>query len=337
MRKIIIILFGVFIGINSQAQNITPELLGFEKYSQRIEQLGEVNYYLSSDSTNTKKPLLIYLDGSGAFPLFQKLDAGIGSTVVIDFQQLRNDYKILLISKPGVPFIDTVESDGNGFPIYKEPTEYKEKISLSWRVESANSIINNLIIKEKIDTSRIVVLGFSEGAQVAPKLAKENDNITHLLLFGGNGLNQLLDPIINARLKATRGQISEIDAQKEIDSLFIEYKRLYDEPNNTKKQWWGYTYKRWSSFTETDPYKYLLELNIPIYIANGSLDENSVLSADYIQLEFIKNKKENLTYKTYPNCDHQFNEIITENGQFVEAKPKLDIVMKSAFEWLKKQ
>lgn len=337
MRKIIIILFGVFIGINSQAQNITPELLGFEKYSQRIEQLGEVNYYLSSDSTNTKKPLLIYLDGSGAFPLFQKLDAGIGSTVVIDFQQLRNDYKILLISKPGVPFIDTVESDGNGFPIYKEPTEYKEKISLSWRVESANSIINNLIIKEKIDTSRIVVLGFSEGAQVAPKLAKENDNITHLLLFGGNGLNQLLDPIINARLKATRGQISEIDAQKEIDSLFIEYKRLYDEPNNTKKQWWGHTYKRWSSFTETDPYKYLLELNIPIYIANGSLDENSVLSADYIQLEFIKNKKENLTYKTYPNCDHQFNEIITENGQFVEAKPKLDIVMKSAFEWLKKQ
>jgi len=337
MRKIIIILFGVFIGINSQAQNITPELLGFEKYSQRIEQLGEVNYYLSSDSTDTKKPLLIYLDGSGAFPLFQKLDAGIGSTVVIDFQQLRNDYKILLISKPGVPFIDTVESDGNGFPIYKEPTEYKEKISLSWRVESANSIINNLIIKEKIDTSRIVVLGFSEGAQVAPKLAKENDNITHLLLFGGNGLNQLLDPIINARLKATRGQISEIDAQKEIDSLFIEYKRLYDEPNNTKKQWWGHTYKRWSSFTETDPYKYLLELNIPIYIANGSLDENSVLSADYIQLEFIKNKKENLTYKTYPNCDHQFNEIITENGQFVETKPKLDIVMKSAFEWLKKQ
>ena len=44
-----------------------------------------------------------------------------------------------------------------------------------------------------------------------------------------------------------------------------------------------------------------------------------------------------MTYKTYPNCDHQFNEIITENGQFVEAKPKLDIVMKSAFEWLKKQ
>lgn len=78
----------------------------------------------------------------------------------------------------------------------------------------------------------------------------------------------------------------------------------------------------------------MLALNILIYIANGSLDENSVSSADYIQLGFIKNGKENLTYKTYPNHDDQFNEIITKDGQFVDAIPKLDMVMTSAFEWL---
>ncbi len=321
MRKTITILFGIFIGMNLYSQTITPELLGFEEYKLQNEALGNVNYYLSSDSTNIKKPLLVYLDGSGASPLFQKLDAGVGSTVVVDFQQLRNEYKILLISKPGVPFIDEVKSDKNGYPIDQEPIEYKKKLSINWRVESASSIIDDLIMEKKIDTSKIVVLGFSEGAQVAPTLAKENKNITHLLLFGGNGLNQLFDPIINARLKASCGQISEIDAQKEIDSLFIEYKQIYKEPKNTDKEWWGHTYKRWASFTENDPYKILLELDIPIYLANGSLDENSVLSADYIQLEFIKNKKNNLTYKTYANCDHHFNEIITEDGQFVKAKP----------------
>jgi len=270
-------------------------------------------------------------------PLFQNFDDGIGSTVVIDFQQLRNEYRILLISKPGVPFIDSLETDETGLPIYKEPNIYKENLSLDWRVETANSIINILVKDEQIDDSKVVVLGFSEGAQVAPTLAKENKNITHLLLFGGNGLNQLLDPIISARMKAYSGQISEIDAQNEIDSLFKEYKKIYRDPTSTKNEWWGHTYKRWSSFTERDPYKYLLELDIPIYIANGSLDEYSVLSADYIQLEFIKNKKENLTYKTYPNYDHQFNEIITENGQFVEAKPKLENVLKVAFDWLNEQ
>lgn len=336
MRITLIIFFGIIVGINLNAQNITPQLLGFEAYKLQEEQFAEVNYYLSIDSSKTKKPLLVYLDGSGAFPLFQQLDAGIGSTVVVDFQQLRKDFRILLISKPGVPFIDKVNDDSNGFPIYKEPIEYKENLSLIWRVKTANSIIENLIKQEKIDQSKIVVLGFSEGAQVAPTLATENKNITHLLLFGGNGLNQLFDPIINARMKANRGDISEIDAQKEVDSLFTTYENIYQYPTSTDKEWWGHTYKRWASFTETDPYKYLLELEIPIYMANGSLDENSVLSADYIKLEFIKNGKDNLTYKTYPNCDHQFNEIIIENGHFVEAIPKLDTVMKSAFEWLEK-
>lgn len=321
----------------SSAQDITSENFGFKKNTLKIKKLGKINYYLSIDSTNVQKPLLVYLDGSGALPLFQKIEQGISSTVVIDIQNLRKEYRILLISKPGVPFIDTVKCDSNGFPEYVEPKEYKEKLSLDWRVSSANEIIKNLIDKKIIDSSKVIVFGFSEGAQVAPFLAEINKNVTHLMLFGGNGLNQFLDPIINARMKAKTGQISEIDAQKEIDSLFLNYKSIYKEPLSTNKNWWGHTYKRWSSFTEKDPYKSLLKLSIPIYFANGSLDENSVISADYIQLEFIKNKKNNLTYKTYPNYDHQFNEIIFENGEFKEAIPKLNSVMNNAFEWLKKQ
>lgn len=245
MKHLFTVIFGLFIIINSKAQTITPKLLGFEEYKLQEKQLGEVYYYLSSDTMKNKKPLLVYLDGSGAFPLFRKTHNGIGSTVVIDFQKLRNEYQILLISKPSIPFIDTVNSDENGFPIYKVPKEYTEKLSLNWRVNSANSIINELINKRIIDSTKIVVLGFSEGAQVAPKLALKNENITHLLLFGGNGLNQLFDPIITARLKATRGQISEIESQREIDSLFTEYKNIYANKNNIEREWWGHTYKRW--------------------------------------------------------------------------------------------
>jgi pimeloyl-ACP methyl ester carboxylesterase len=337
MNRAVLNILLIFACFSSYTQNLTPEAFGFLAYQLKEEELGEVNYYLSTDTTETKKPLLIYLDGSGSFPLFQEVENGFGSTVAIDLQNLRKEYRIVLISKPGVPFADTVDNDENGFPVYKEPTEYTEKLSLDWRVNSANKVIDRLVDNENLDTTKIVVLGFSEGAQVGPKLASKNKNITHLLLFGGNGLNQLFDPVITARMKATRGQISEIESQREIDSLFTVYRNIYTDSENTQKQWWGHTYKRWASFTEKDPYKYLLELEIPIYIANGSLDENSVLSADYIQLEFIKNGKDNLTYKTYPNCNHQFNEIIMENGKFIEAKPKLDAVMKSAFDWLENQ
>ena len=337
MKKILLFCILFSIGTQVKSQQITPKKLGFMEYQVIDPELGQVNYLRSIDTSGTKKPLLVYLDGSGPYPLFQQMDVGIGSTVVIDFQQLKNDYHIVLISKPGVPFIDSVGNDKNGFPMYPEPEEYIQRLSHDWRVNSAHLVINALMQDATIDPSKVAVLGFSEGAQVGPKLATINKHITHLLLFGGNGLNQFFDPIITARMKATRGQISEEAAQKEIEALFAEYRNIYSDPENTAKTWWGHTYQRWASFTQTDPYQLLLGLDLPIYFANGSLDENSVLSADYIQLEFIKAGKNNLTYKTYPNCDHQFNEIITENGQFVEAKSKLQSVMGSAFEWLQDQ
>ncbi len=317
------------------SQTMTPEALGFSAHRLSSEELGDVNYYLSADSSTVPKPLLVYLDGSGAYPLFQEIDdGGIGSTVVLDFDKLSQQFTILLISKPGIPFVDKMGFDQYGYPEYPEPLEYKEKLSLNWRVQSADQIINQLVKTKKVDPNRIVVLGFSEGAQVGPLLAATNHHITHLLLFGGNGLNQFFDPIITARMKAASGQLTEEEAQMEIDSLFIAYDKIYNDPNNTKENWWGHTYQRWSSFTESAPYKSLLDLDIPIYIANGSLDENSVLSADYIKLEFIRKRKTNLTYKTYVNYDHQFNELKFVEGEFKEATPRLDEVLDTAFDWL---
>ncbi|MEM9549479.1 MAG: hypothetical protein AAGA77_26145 [Bacteroidota bacterium] len=334
MRKILLLVIGLLSTHITFAQNPSAKMLGFEAFEFSTEKLGNVNYYLSQDSSGIQKPLLVYLDGSGSYPLFQVVEGGIASTVVLDFQRLREDFTILLIGKPGVPFSDVVDFDAYGFPMYDEPEAYTKYLSLDWRVDTADKIIHDLIQKNTIDAKRIVVFGFSEGAQVAPKLAAKNKHITHLMLFGGNGLNQLFDPIISTRMKAVTGEISQTQAQVEIDSLFNMYQDIYDEPLATDKNWWGHTYQRWASFTLTDPSQYLLQLDIPIYMANGSLDENSVLSADYIQLEFIKNKKSNLTYKTYPNCDHQFNELVIENGVFKQAIPRLDEVLRDAFEWL---
>jgi len=177
MKHFFSVLFALAIGMTSKAQTITPELLGFQAFNLYEKELGEVTYYLSRDTTTVKKPLLVYLDGSGALPLFQKVQNGIGSTVVIDFQKLKNNYRILLISKPGVPFADELSSDENGFPLYEAPETYTNKLSLDWRVNSAHSIINKLISQDVIDSTKIVVFGFSEGAQVGPMLASKNKKL----------------------------------------------------------------------------------------------------------------------------------------------------------------
>lgn len=334
MRFLLIILLSINIVNEGYSQNnLSPESLGFTAYNIKSE-IGNINYYLSNHEKQEDLPLLVYLDGSGPYPLFQQMEQGIGSSVVIDLNRLRNKYRILLISKPGIPFIDKVRLDQNNMPEYNTPKEYTESLSLFWRVDAANLIINRLISENKIDTSKIVVLGFSEGAQVGPFLAKKNKNVSHLILFSGNGLNQFFDPIITARQNAQKGITTEVEAQNIIDSLFNDYKEIYKDPESTKKMWWGHTYLRWASFTSQDPYTVLKELSIPIYIANGSLDENSVLSSDYIALEFIRLQKNNLTYKTYPELDHQFNEIIHHKDGTVNMESKLNEVMNDAYRWM---
>ncbi len=317
------------------AQAIDPARLGFEAHQLKTQTLGEVNYYLTATTDDTPKPLLVYLDGSGADPLFQQVEGGITSTIALNYQQLLDAYRVLVISKPGVPFIGELSVAEEEVPMHKEPAAYTERLSLAWRVESTHLVIQKLIGEKVIDPEKVVVLGFSEGAQVAPFVAEKNQYVSHVLLFGGNGLNQFFDPIITARQKALTGQISEEDAQNTIDSLYLIYQEIYAQPASTTKRWWGHTFKRWSSFTQRDPLDALLKLDIPIYMANGSLDENSVLSADYIKLEFIRQGKQNLTYKTYPNYDHQFNELIFENGTFKDAIPQLDKVLDAAISWLK--
>ena len=39
------------------------------------------------------------------------------------------------------------------------------------------------------------------------------------------------------------------------------------------------------------------------------------MNTDYVLIEFIRQKKNNLTYKVYPNANHFLQDEISENGQ----------------------
>lgn len=315
-------------------QEFSPERLGFEHYTIKDKELGEINYYLTADDSDEKKPLLVYLDGSGWFPLFQEMEGGYGTTVMIRYQELKKDYRVLLISKPGVPFVDSVGIGSDGRPEYEAPAAYTERLSLQWRTDAADKIITQLVKKKEVSREKVVVLGISEGGQVGPYVAEKNKYVTHLILFAGNGLNQFFDPLITARMKAFAGVQTEEETQYEVDSLFTMYEKMYNKPKSTSDFWWGHTYQRWASFTERDPLEALVKLDIPIYFANGSLDENSVLSADYIRLEFLRRGKTNLTYVTYPNYDHQLNKLEIEDGEVTNAEPKMQEALAVALKWL---
>ena len=62
---------------------------------------------------------------------------------------------MVLISKPGVPFIDKLSFDEErGYPIYEAPEEYTKRLSLFWRVDAASVVIDNI---DKVDHMREVL------------------------------------------------------------------------------------------------------------------------------------------------------------------------------------
>lgn len=334
-NKFLSVLF-IFISLAAISQEITAEKLGFRHYSIASDSLGEINYYISSNDIEKKKPVLLYLDGSGANPLFQYTERGIGSTVVLDFTKLSESYHIVLISKPGVPFIDSVKMNKDvGFPIYEHPQEYKKRLSLEWRVYSAKIVLEQILKDIPVDKKKIAVLGISEGFQVGAKLASIYSDITHSLLFVGNGLNQFYDFIIQHRTNAQSGKISEQEAQENIDSLLSRVKDIYANPTATDKEWYGHTYLRWASFTRNNPTENILSMNTPIYIAVASKDQNTTaLGTDYLYLESIQRKKNNISYNVYP-YDHSFREIITdEKGTIISVENHMDRIINKGLKWL---
>lgn len=79
----------------------------------------------------------------------------------------------------------------------------------------------------------------------------------------------------------------------------------------------------------------MLKLNIPIYIAKGTNDNNSqVLSYDYVKLEFLRLQKSNLTYVNYPGADHGFNKIVRVNGT-EKGISEIDHVFAEIFTWIR--
>lgn len=307
----------------------------FDHYRVSAAGLDTFEIHVTRSDTKEKRPLLIYLDGSGNLPLFYKTKSGNTNTsVAMDLNKYARDYSIVLISKPGTPFRDSMRYDERGRMAYPRNEKYTSLYSLDWRAGAASAAIDYLMDKLPIDPSRIIVMGFSEGSQVAPRVAVLNRKVTHVVSVVGNALPQLYDFILEARLQAERKEITSQESQEIVDSLYQAYESIFLDPSSTTKTWYGETYLKWSSFNRTSPLENMLQLSIPIlYIAAGKDHNQTILDMDYARLEFIRKGKKNLTYQVYPDADHYFDQDIVENG-VARKQRRLDEMNAFVFDWL---
>lgn len=318
---LLVILFGL-------ANLAKADDFGFTHFQIAAEPI-VINYHvlLSDGKTESKKPVIVFLQGSGPYPIFWKSGDNTATTVVFSKEQLKG-YYFVVISKPGIPFY----GDSND----EVPRVYHELMDFSYRAETASLVIKELLKKPWVDKKRIILVGFSEGAYLAPKVAAQNDEVTHLACFLGGSLSQAYDPAFNLLNDEKHAGDHSEELLNDLDDYLQILRDINQDADSTTKFWRGHTYKMWTGFFDYSPKNDLVKLGIPIFYAIGSKDRASPFEGNIIvPVEFARLGKKNLTLEICRNCDHGFNEI-SSNGK-PEINPRFDEYTSKFFQWLKKQ
>ena len=314
---------------NLKAQPLTPKDNGLKEITLKDPDLGLIRFYVDTENIKKRAPLFIEVNGSGGLPLciyikgkgFSALSNTFNAAVIA---ATKKNFHYIILGKPGTPFCDTINTNDDVkhydqhalIQNYKYSKEYTARLSLDWRVKATKRVLTYMLQHNFWDGTRIVAYGYSEGGQVAPALAVADKRVTHVVSVVGSGLNQFYDEIMAWRIKAAKGEITQQQAQDSIEAHLKEIKEIYRHPENTTMEYAGHSYKRWASFGKNPPFEELRKLDIPIFMIAGTADSSSpVYGLDYVELDFIRLGKINLTYSPCVGCDHYLNS--TENGKVI--------------------
>lgn len=284
------------------------ELSDYEHFSLLLKN-DTINYHTyQKTEIDSIKNILVYVQGSGSSPLFKVKREGksrwIAGSVPFDLSQIPNDYLFVIISKKGIPFCTQLDKD------YVAPKIYYKNETLEYRTEQVNLVIKDILVKHIRSTiSRIAVIGHSEGSSVIAKLGTINENVSHFGYWCGTGNSQWYDSALSTWKQVNRNEISEREAIIKMDSMFSIYKDITENKNNINKQWMGNSYRRWYHFSEP-PIENLLKIDKPIFAIIGAADRSVAVEGMYlIPIEFIRKGKDNLSFKVYPNLDHNLDSL----------------------------
>lgn len=279
-----------------------------------------INYHIYKNNASTEiNGFILFFHGSGPMPLLQistKIDTlktvinnvvenkitkskMLYSSIPFDLDRIPPNLAFVLISKKGIPFILNADN-------FKVPLDYYRNESLDYRVWQGNKVINHIIQNKIKNPKKVIVIGHSEGSDVVAKLGTINKKITHIGFWSGGGNTQYYDFALLTRKEVQKGNLSEVQGKLKIDSLFTKLKEIQKKENSIVDFWEENSYRRWSKFSEP-PIQNLLKITIPIFVTACGKDESVPIESAYlIPVEFIRNRKENLTFKVYPNYDHSF-------------------------------
>ncbi|MBN2562889.1 MAG: alpha/beta fold hydrolase [Phycisphaerae bacterium] len=257
-------------------------------------------------AADTRKPLMIYLDGSGAGSLFTMHGGRVGCSLFGLLARLAKDeFHVVAGEKRGVPFLQEARGSGQ-----EGSEEYARHATYEGRIAEARRLLDTMLAQPAIDPTRVVVVGHSEGADVAAGLAATDPRVTHVAFLAGGGPTQMFDLIVLQRKRMRRRKASAAEIEKAVEQLERDYRDIFADPLSTTKIFQGHAYRRWASFFQHPPADNLLKTKAKLYVAHGSADESGPIeSFDYLVVELIRAGRKDVAIRRFANRDHGFCDV----------------------------
>lgn len=209
--------------------------------------------------------------------------------------------RVFVLNKRFVPDRSTGLFDcGRDFHLANNPDRWVADYS-----EFINAQIDSITPKPR----NVVLVGVSEGALPAAKIAGLLSNVTHLAIIGSGGYSM-------RKSLATLKQRGAIGF--DVDSGWM---KIAVDPRSIENYWYGNPYRWWSDIMDIDPLPDFLRLDIPIVVGIGEQDKSvPVESAYFLAAQFKEAGKSNLILNVYPGADHRLigKGISHRNDFFVE-------------------
>lgn len=260
-----------------------------------------VTYYLSVTSQKEKLPLLVYIQGSSINSHFAQKNNKIVPTSGHDaFEEVtRNKYRILIIEKPGVNYLQKGAS-----------SSFDQKFSLENWSKNIVTAIDNVMKNEKIDPEKVMLVGHSEGGVVAARVAKLLRNkVSHVTIMAGEGPSQLysLYKFAEEGIFFNTKEHNMPTVAERINYVYGKWNDILADPTSTEKKFWGFTYLRWSSLAGTSVIEELSDFHGRILLLQGTADKSVYPESAVIAYNSLRSKGRKVELLQINNADHSFN------------------------------
>ena len=236
----------------------------------------------SKDKTYSRHPraVVLYIQGSVYESAISKVDK-LASTVIFGA-------RAILVEKRGC-HADSID--------LKTAHRYSDKHT--WKQDYM--LVMDSVLKDVPADVPVILIGASEGGDLAPPIAKANPRVTHLILIGsGGGMSQKQE--FRYFVQQQPGYMGIRD-RRQLDSVFHDIETSEDD----LKMWAGYPYRRWRTYMNDSVLVYLKDLDIPVLMLHGSADKSvPVVSARSLDSALRSEGRSNFTYREYLLADHSF-------------------------------